>query len=165
MSAQKRKEKTAPRKGAPPRIQPRRSRVWGADAGRLLRHSPWIYAAALVLLHILLAYLVIEPAPHTGGDNAGYLTLAKSLLERHTYQDLYDPGEPLHTQYPPVFPAILALASLVGLKSWMQLKYLTIAFSALGVGFTYLWIRRRRRPELAFGVALVMAVAPGVLGL
>ena len=165
MSAQKRKEKTAPRKGAPQRIRPRRSRVWGADAGRLLRHSPWIYAAALVLLHILLAYLVIEPAPHTGGDNAGYLTLAKSLLERHTYQDLYDPGEPLHTQYPPVFPAILALASLVGLKSWMQLKYLTIAFSALGVGFTYLWIRRRRRPELAFGVALVMAVAPGVLGL
>jgi hypothetical protein len=165
MSAQRRKQKTAPRKAAPVRKQPRKRRVLGAEAGRLLRHSRWIYALGFMLLHVILAYLVIEPAPHTGGDNAGYVTLAQSLLERGTYQDLYDPAEPPHTQYPPVFPIILAAASLVGLTSWMQIKYLIIAFSAIGVGFTYLWIRRRRRPELAFGVALVMALAPGVLGL
>src|SRR5688572_785154 len=165
MSAQKRKEKTAPRKGAPQRIQPRRSRVWGADAGRLLRHSPWIYAAALVLLHILLAYLVIEPAPHTGGDNAGYLTLAKSLLERGEYRDLYLSLEPRHRQYPPGFPIILALASLVGITTWVRLKLLTIAFSATAIAFTYLWIRRRGRPELAAGVALVLALSPGVIEL
>lgn len=118
---------------------------------------------ALVAIHILLHYLVFLPQPHTGGDNAGYLTLAKSLLERHQYRDLYDSTEPIHTQYPPVYPLILAVGIMLGLKPWVQFKIITIAFSALAVAFTYLWIRRRGRPELALGVAAILAVAPGVL--
>lgn len=156
-----------PKKTSTPRKTParRRSRVAGAEAGRLLRRAPWIYMAGLAFLHLLLAYLAIEPAPHTGGDNAGYLTLAKSLLQHGTYQDLFDPTQPPHTQYPPVFPAILAIASLIGLKSWLHLKYLTVAFSALAVAFTYLWIRRSGRPELAFGIAMLIAISPGVVHL
>lgn len=163
MSAKRRTEKNVARK-QPVRKTPRTSRIAGADLGKLLRSTRWI-VIGLVLLHIVLAYMTIEPAPHTGGDNAGYLTLAKSITERGTYQDLYDPREPAHTQYPPVFPLILAAASLIGLKSWMQLKYMTIACSAIAVAFTYLWIRRRGRPELAFGVAALVAIAPGVLNL
>ncbi|HET9441554.1 MAG TPA: hypothetical protein VFO52_15365 [Longimicrobiales bacterium] len=141
----------------------RPARVLGADFGRLL-HARWLIIA-LVLVHVVFAHLVMQPAPHTGGDNAGYRALAKSILERGTYQDLYDPAEAPHTQYPPVFPLVLAAASLIGLKSWLQLKYLIVGFSALGVAFTYLWIRRRGRPELAFAVALLLAVSPGVLDL
>ncbi|HEY0671286.1 MAG TPA: hypothetical protein VGD27_03415, partial [Longimicrobiales bacterium] len=143
--------------------RPGPARVLGADFGRLL-HARWLIIA-LVLVHVVFAHLVMQPAPHTGGDNAGYLTLARSILERGTYQDLYDPAEAPHTQYPPVFPLILAVASLIGLKSWLQLKYLIVGFSALGVAFTYLWIRRRGRPELAFAVALLLAISPGVLDL
>jgi hypothetical protein len=162
VNAKRRTEKKTAAK--PARKTIRKSRVAGADLGKLLRRTPWL-VAGLVLVHVLLALATLEPAPHTGGDNAGYLTLAKSIMERGTYQDLYDPREPAHTQYPPVFPLILAAASLIGLKTWMQLKYLTIAFSAIAVGFTYLWIRRRGRPELAFGVAALLTIAPGVLGL
>lgn len=118
---------------------------------------------ALIAAHVILAVLVIEPAPHTGGDNAGYLTLAHSLLERHQYRDLYDSTEPVHTQYPPVFPIILAIALTLGIKPWFQLKLLTIAFSAVAVAFSFLWIRRHGRPELATGVAAVLALSPGVL--
>jgi hypothetical protein len=164
VSAKRRTERAAGKVKTPPRKQPRKSRIAGAELGKLLRSTKWI-VAGIVVVHVLLAYLTIEPAPHAGGDNAGYLTLAKSIMERGTYQDLYDPREPAHTQYPPVFPLILAAASLISLKSWMQLKYLTIAFSALAVGFTYLWIRRRGRPELAFGVGALLAIAPGVLNL
>ena len=32
--------------------------------------------AALVLLHLVIAYLALFPAPHTGGDNAAYRALA-----------------------------------------------------------------------------------------
>ena len=130
--------------------------------GWLRTRWKWVLAA-IVALHVVLAFLVLQPAPHTGGDNAGYLTLAKSLLERQQYRDLYDPTEPPHTQYPPVFPAILALALTLGLKPWLHLKLLAIAFSALAVSFSYLWIRRHGRPELASGVALMLAVSPGVL--
>lgn len=156
---------SAKRKKTAPKKVVRRSRIAGAEAGRLLRHNAWIYVSGLALLHLLLGYLAIEPAPHTGGDNAAYITLAKSMLQHGTYQDLFDPTEPAHTQYPPVFPLILAAASLIGLTSWLQLKYLILAFSALGVAFTYLWIRRSGRPELAFGIALLMAVSPGVVHL
>jgi hypothetical protein len=164
VSAKRRPEKTTSKKAAPARKPVRKSRVAGAELGKLLRKSGWL-VVVLMAVHLLLGYMTMEPAPHTGGDNAGYLTLAKSMTERGTYQDLYDPREPAHTQYPPVFPLILAAASLIGIKTWLQLKYMTLAFSALAVGFTYLWIRGRGRPELAFGVAGLIAVAPGVLNL
>ncbi len=135
----------------------------GARAGLLLR-ARWRWVlAVLVLAHLALAWLVLEPAPHTGGDNAGYLALARSLLQLHQYRDLYDPAAPIHTQYPPVFPAILAIASLAGIRTWLQIKLLIVAFSATAVAFSYLWIRRHGRPELAAGVAAVLALSPGVL--
>jgi hypothetical protein len=135
------------------------------DVTRGLR-SEWKWVlAGVVALHIVLALLALFPAPHTGGDNAGYLTLAKSLLERHEYRDLYLSIEPMHRQYPPGFPLILALASLIGITTWVQLKLMTIAFSALAIAFSYLWIRRRGRPELAAGVALLLAISPGVIEL
>lgn len=129
----------------------------------LLRAHWKTVLAAIVALHVLLALLSFQPAPHTGGDNAGYLTLARSLLERHAYLDLYDSTEPPHTQYPPVFPAILAVALTLGLTTWVKLKLVIIAFSATAVAFSYLWMRRRGRPELATAVALLLAISPGVL--
>lgn len=135
----------------------------GAHFGLLLRtHWKWVLAT-IVAVHVLLALLSFQPAPHTGGDNAGYLTLARSLLERHAYLDLYDSTAPPHTQYPPVFPAILAVALTLGLTSWVKLKLVIIAFSATAVAFSYLWMRRRGRPELATAVGLLLAISPGVL--
>lgn len=135
----------------------------GSNAALWLRAHWKLALLAIVFLHLLLAYLVFLPQPHTGGDNAGYLTLAKSLLQRHQYRDLYDPAEPIHTQYPPVYPAILAVALTLGLKPWVQLKIINILFSAVAVAFSYLWIRRHGRPEMAVGVAAILALAPGVL--
>lgn len=165
MSAQRRAPKAQRKAGPRSRGQPSRKRVLGVELSRLLRKRAIFLVLLLVFVHVALAHLVLMPAPHTGGDNAGYLTLARSILERGTYQDLYDPAQPPHTQYPPVFPLILAAADLLGLEPWLQLKYLIVAFSAIGVAFSYLWIRRRGRPELAFGVALLLAVSPGVLDL
>lgn len=136
---------------------------FGSKIGLVLRKR-WVWVlGVLVVTHVALALLVLEPAPHTGGDNAGYLTLAHSLLEHHNYRDYYDPSAPIHTQYPPVFPLILALAIVLGIKPWVQLKLLIVAFSALAVAFSYLWMRRHGRPELATGVGAVLAVSPGVL--
>ncbi|HEX6559313.1 MAG TPA: hypothetical protein VF021_07615, partial [Longimicrobiales bacterium] len=124
----------------------------------------WKWALVLLMVaHVGLSLLVFEPEPHTGGDNAGYLALAKSLLQNHQYRDIYDPAAPPHTQYPPVFPAILAVAITLGVKPWVQLKLLIVAFSAAAVAFSYLWMRRHGRPELATGVAAVLAFSPGVL--
>lgn len=129
-----------------------------------LRRRPRLAVLALVALHLVLAWLVFMPAPQPGGDNAVYLSLARSLQDGG-YRDLYDPATPAHTQFPPGFPLIVAAALALGLRAWVGIKLVIVAFSAAGVALTYLWIRRRRRPELALGVALLAAISPGVLAL
>jgi hypothetical protein len=125
-------------------------------------HALW-FALGLAALNLLLAWLAFIPTPHTGGDNAAYIALGRSLLERHAYVSLYDPALPPHTQYPPVFPAVLAVAMALGFDAWVQLKVIGLLFAAAAVAFTFLWIRRRGRPVMAVGVALLLAISPSVL--
>lgn len=121
------------------------------------------FALALVFVHVVLSLLALDPTPHSGGDNAGYITLARSLLDRGAYLELWDPAEPIHTKYPPVFPLILAGAMAVGVKPWVGLKLIVVAFSAIGVAFSFLWIRARGRPALAAGVGTLLALSPGII--
>lgn len=130
---------------------------------RLVRRRPLLIALGLVALHGAFALLTFAPQPHTGGDNAAYITLARSLLDHGTYTELWDPLLPPHTKYPPAFPAILAVALAIGLKPWVQLKLVVLALSAAAVAFSFLWVRARRRAVLALGIAIALAIAPGVL--
>jgi 4-amino-4-deoxy-L-arabinose transferase-like glycosyltransferase len=117
----------------------------------------------VVLVAIVLVAGMFNPAPHTGGDNAGYISLAHSLAQGDGYQEQWDPEEPPHTKYPPVFPLILAVAMLLGAKSWVSLKMVPVAFTLLSVLFTYLWVRGREGMALAVGIALLVALSDGVL--
>jgi hypothetical protein len=154
--------RTAP--PAPHRTPPQRRTA----AGRLRRwvhRRPLVVAAALVGLHLALAYAVFQPAPHPGGDNAVYLTLGRGLVEGGGYRDLWDPAAPRHVQFPPGFPAIVAAALAAGVQPWAGLKWIVVGFSAAAVALTFFWLRRSRRPLAAVGVTLLVAVSPGVLTL
>jgi 4-amino-4-deoxy-L-arabinose transferase-like glycosyltransferase len=129
----------------------------------IVHDHPMLVLGALIALNLLFALLTFMPQPHTGGDSANYLTLARSLLQAHTYTDLYDPITPPHTKYPPVFPLMLATGMLLGLKTWVQLKLLMAAVGTAAVAFTFLWIRRRGRPALALGASLLLIFSAGVL--
>jgi hypothetical protein len=135
-----------------------------ARAVRWARRHPRWTALILALVHLAVAVPALLPVPHPGGDNATYLALARSILDGG-YRDLFDPAAPVHTQYPPGFPLIEAGALAVGLRPWVGLKAVTLAFSALGVALTFLWVRRGRRPGLALGVGVALALSPGVVQL
>ncbi len=120
-------------------------------------------AVILGALHLILSLLTFQPQPHSGGDNAAYISLGRSLIERGEYLTLYDPATPPHTQYPPVFPGILAGSMAAGLEPWAQLKVVLSVFSAVAVAFTWLWLHRRRRPAIAIAVTAIVALSPGVL--
>ncbi|HEU0053246.1 MAG TPA: glycosyltransferase family 39 protein [Longimicrobium sp.] len=120
-------------------------------------------ALGLAVLHLVMALAAFNPAPHVGGDNGAYVSLARSLLERGQYLELWDPSMRPHTQYPPVFPGILALAMAVGIKPWVGLKLVVVAFSVGAVALSYLWLRRVTTPVIALFAGLFLAVAPGVL--
>ena len=168
MSAQRRRRASTapppPRRTAAARApaQPQLGARVARRLRRIVRRRPVLVALGLVALHVLFALLTFEPRPHTGGDNAAYITLGRSLLQG-TYTELWDPLLLPHTKYPPVFPGILAAAMAVGLGPWVQLKFVVLAFSATAVGAAFLWMRARRRPLLALGVGIIVAIAPGVL--
>lgn len=117
----------------------------------------------MAALHLVFALAAFEPAPHTGGDNAAYIALGRSLLDTGRYLSIYDPERPPQTQYPPVFPAILAVAMFVGLMPWAGLKLVTLLFSTAAVALSYLWVRSRAPPRLALAVGVLVAVSPGVI--
>lgn len=62
----------------------------------------------IFLLYVTVSILVFNPFLFEGGDNVKYMLLAESLTHG-SYQDIHIIGSPLHTQYPPVLPLLLAL--------------------------------------------------------
>ncbi len=119
--------------------------------------------AAIVLIHLALAALAFQPAPHPGGDNAVYVSVARSILDGE-YRDTFDPAAPRHVVYPPGFPLITAAALAIGLEPWVELKVVTMFFSALMVGLAWLYAIRDGR-WTAVWVAGMLAISPGVLAL
>ena len=122
----------------------------------------WALLTVAVVVSATVVVTTFNPAPHTGGDNAGYVTLGYSLLRHHTYTELFDPAAPPHTKYPPVFPALLALAMALGARTWTALKVVASLSTVATVGLTWLWAERRLGPVWALGVALVTAMATSV---
>lgn len=133
-----------------------RLRAWLAHRGR--RRLVLVFSAVFVAQAVLLVAAFL-PTPHTGGDNAGYLTLAHSLVERGQYLELWDPAEPPHTKYPPVFPLILAGAILLGARTWISFKVLSLLFSSAAVLLTFAWVRDRRGEWFAAGVTILFVLS------
>ena len=131
----------------------------------LVTAAPWKVALGFALLHLVFAVLAFNPSPYVGGDNATYMSLAKGLAEHGRYMDMWDPSLRPHTQYPPLWPAFLAVLWSVGLRGWIVMKVVVLLCSVAAVGVSYLWLRRTTTPGLAFGAALILALAPGVLDL
>ena len=124
--------------------------------------GPWAALAGLVALHVILAALLFDPKPFLGGDNAGYMILADALRTGRGYRDIYLPGAPLHAQYPPVYPTILAVVALLG-GGLISFKTLSVGFTTASLLVLYLLARRRLDGTAAFGVTVPFALSPLVL--
>jgi hypothetical protein len=119
--------------------------------------------AALLVVQIILVASIRTATPHSGGDNAGYLSLAYSILQHGAYLDLHDPGLPVHTKYPPGYPAVLAVAMLAGARSWTAFKALSGLLVVVGVLLGYAWAAARRGAVFAGAVALVLGFSDAFL--
>jgi hypothetical protein len=122
-----------------------------------------------VLLGILVALsagLVVgafNPAPHSGGDNAGYVALAHALAGGEGYVDAFDPLRAPHTKYPPLFPLLLAGLIGLGATTWTALKSISAVATVAGVAATFLWTERRLGPWAAFATGVVFSASAGTV--
>ena len=125
----------------------------------------WTASAALALLHLTLSLLAFHQAPATGGDDAAYVSLARSIIERRDYTNIGDPALLPHTQYPPVFPAIVSVGLLANLAPSLGLRILAMVISALAVFASCLWLRRVASPGIAFCAGFFIAISPEIIRL
>jgi len=121
----------------------------------------WAVTVALAALAVL--GWTLTPAPHSGGDNASYLSLGHSLATGGGYVEHWDPEGAPHTKYPPVFPTLLALLVLAGASSWTAYKLLMIGLVSLAVTFVFTWASGRRGPIAGAAVAGLTLLSAGWL--
>lgn len=92
----------------------------------------------LLILPILWALALFDFAFFTGGDNAYYLILSKSIALHHTYTDLFLPGSPPATHFPPLLPLILSPLVLIFGHNYVPEKIVILFFFGVSVVFCYL---------------------------
>lgn len=123
----------------------------------------WAGLAFAVAVHVVLATSASAPQVHHGGDNAGYLSLAHSLVQDGSYREQWHPGQPEHSKYPPIYPAFLAAMILAGAKSWSVFKASSLALTALATAFCFLWGRRMYGDRAGLVAAVLFGASYAVL--
>jgi hypothetical protein len=78
------------------------------NAFRLFASSDFWLKIVIIGQMVLLA-IQFAPDISTNGDDAVYYILGKSLASGHGYHNIHIAGSPVSTQYPVVFPAMLAV--------------------------------------------------------
>jgi 4-amino-4-deoxy-L-arabinose transferase-like glycosyltransferase len=120
-----------------------------------------IVAACTIAVHAVLAWLVRAPTIGTGNDDAVYLLLARALREGH-YRELFYVGTPIHSQYPPGYPSLLALLGVPLDGDIALVIAVNIVFSCAALGLLYDVVRRWSAP-LATAAVAVLAVNPSLV--
>jgi 4-amino-4-deoxy-L-arabinose transferase-like glycosyltransferase len=116
----------------------------------------------LLVLHVVLAWLTRAVAIGTGNDDATYVLLARSL--RHfEYVDRHLVNMPMHSQYPPGYPAILALLGGQLGPSINQALAVGVILSVLGLWLAFDIARRVMPVGFAIGMLALLAVNPRLL--
>lgn len=110
-------------------------------------------------VHLALSLMLFDPKLATGGDNAQYFILAKSILQGR-YADLHTPGAPSHTQYPPVLPLLMAPLVAVFRGSFIPEKLLMLLCGLASVYVSYLVLKRKTPGRTWFLPVMLFGVSP-----
>jgi len=126
------------------------------------RTRNWIFAidGAVLALILLIGAIQFTYYPHTADfvSDPGYPDMARSLLDRGSYQFDYLP----ETTLPPGFPLILALAGRFwGLSPAVLFRVIAV-FTTLGLIAAYFLLRRLERRAVAAAVCLILGFSPSL---
>ena len=116
----------------------------------LFKRRNLAFLLGVLLFALILNVLLFDPKLSTGGDNATYISLAKSIAEGRGYRSIYDPAEPAHTQCPFGLSLLLVPVILTLGMNFVAMKLLVLV---MGLAVTYFFWR-----FLSEGVDAVPAV-------
>ena len=118
-----------------------------------------------MLLHAGMAWWSRPPGILTGQDDAEYVMLGRSL-RAGGYHELHRIDRPVHAQYPPGYPALLAAWGAAAGDDFDALVLLNVGISAALLAAVYATLRRRGFGEVeATGSVVVLAVNPALVAM
>jgi hypothetical protein len=117
---------------------------------------------AVIALHVVLVWSARIPGVLTGEDDAEYILLGHALGEG-SYRELWRVDTPLHSQYPPGYPALLALWEVVAGPTQAARLALSAILSVATLLVLYGAIARRLGARIAVAAVVVLAVNPFVV--
>ncbi len=117
--------------------------------------------AVPIAMHAVLSWVVRMRELGIGNDDAVYLLLARALREGH-YRELFYVGSPLHSQYPPGYPALLALLGAPSNGVFDLAIAVNIFLSCTALALLFDVIRRWSIPLAGVAVA-VLALNPSLI--
>ncbi len=122
----------------------------------------WLVAAVLILTHACLAWQSRTAGVTHSNDDALYMLLGRELGNL-SYRENFRVGAPMHGQYPPAWPALIALSNLVTGGSEQAAFALAMLLSTLGLLAFFDTARRLLPAWLALGVLSVVAINPSLV--
>jgi hypothetical protein len=122
--------------------------------------SPAFWLRIFVISQLLILTVEFSPDLSTNGDDAHYYLLGKSLLSGNGYRDLFDPNNAVHTQYPPLFPALLGIAD--AFTNTPLLPKIAVGLLSAGILLLLFYCVRRQFPALIIPLLLVTAFSSSI---
>ena len=112
-------------------------------------------------LFALCAFLLLNNICFYTPDSARYLALALSMSRGEGYRDLYSPGDPVHVNFPPVYPIMLLPAALLAPgRIIIAGKALNILISVCALTVLYLMLTRVVSPRRSVMITAFTALNP-----
>lgn len=123
------------------------------DAGTLLLAAAALIGAALILAR------QVNYGVGTTLDSAAYVSAARNAADGNGFVVLHNQSP--YVNYPPLFPAALALGDLLGVDPLTFAGWLNAAAFGLAVFVASLWLRRRVQSRFILAWAVVaLVIAP-----
>jgi 4-amino-4-deoxy-L-arabinose transferase-like glycosyltransferase len=128
------------------------------------QHNPettikWLYFFIVVAVAVNFSGLFI---PITGPDGALYALIAKTMVQRNDYVQLFDHGKDWLDK--PHFPFWITAISfkLFGFTTWAY-KLPAILFLLMGAGYTYLFAKALYNKQIALWSVLILLTAQHII--
>ncbi|MCX7785708.1 MAG: glycosyltransferase family 39 protein [candidate division WOR-3 bacterium] len=120
---------------------PKKPQIPGETKPILPQLSPKTIFIIALLLNLILSLLLFDPKLETGGDNALYLILGKSIISGLGLRDIHNPNQQPHTTVPPGFPLILGIGHVIFNNNFVAIKFIILLFSLGSLVITYYLLR------------------------
>jgi hypothetical protein len=116
--------------------------------------ADWIERHPKTILFLLWAFLAMQISPHLAlnPDGVAYMSIARSVVQHGKLARLGS----IHLRYSPGYPISLVPVFYFGRNPFLDIQFFNLAFAAVFIVTTYLWLSRYDAKMALWSTALVM---------